>query len=69
MASAAQLRRLVAALRTGDAAAKEAAAQALAELPRTHANVAAIAELGGAIAPLVELLRGGSADAKEHAAR
>jgi len=55
MASTAQLRRLVAALRTGDAAAKEAAVLALAKLADNNAaNAAAIAEVG-AIAPLIEL--------------
>ena len=58
LASAAQLRRLVAALRTSDDAAKEAAALALAKHAAVNnANKVAIADAGG-IAPLVELERG-----------
>ena len=67
----------IAALRTGNAAAKVAAARALKELAGTEvkadetaehaANRVAITEAGG-IAPLVELVRSGSASAKEEAA-
>ena len=66
----------IAALRTGNAAAKVAAARALKELAGTEvkadetaehaANRVAITEAGG-IAPLVELVRSGSASAKEEA--
>jgi vacuolar protein 8 len=60
---------LVRALREGDDAAKTAAAEALADdlsfFAYYHANI--VAEAGG-IAPLVELLRDGSAEAKLWAA-
>ena len=59
---------LVRALREGDDAAKTAAARELGDLAfHDAANRVLIAEAGG-IAPLVELLRAGSADAKAQAA-
>ena len=62
---------LVRALREGDDAAKTAAAYALGHFAwpswENGANKAAIAEAGG-IAPLVELVRDGSADVKRWAA-
>ena len=55
-------------LREGDDASKAAAAEALHVLARNNANSVLIAA-AGAIPPLVELLRDGSADAKRWAAR
>ena len=71
MADAPQIGALVAALGAGagrGAPVTEAAAMALKDLARGNAaNQVAIAEAGG-IAPLVELVRGGSAGAKQQAA-
>ena len=64
----AQIRALVAALGAGDDTVTVPAAKALAKLAvGNDANVVAIPE-AGAIAPLVELVRDGSEDAKEAAA-
>ena len=62
--AAPRLPALVAALSAGDAAVTEAAARALSKLAHENdANRVAIAE-AGVIAPLVELLRSGSENAK-----
>jgi vacuolar protein 8 len=68
----AEIEGLVRALREGNDAAKTAAARALGDLAWNNgatesANRVRIAEAGG-ITPLVQLLRGGSAHAKEQAA-
>ena len=57
----------VAALRTGDDAAKKAAARALWILARDDDRKVAIAKAGG-IAPLVALARGGTDGQKKNAA-
>ena len=59
----AEISALVAALRTGDAAAKEAAVREMMNLTMNPANRVAIAEEGG-IPPLIELVRDGSAGAR-----
>ena len=67
IAAAGAIAPLIELVRSGNAAAKEAAAAALSLLAIEDANRVAIAE-AGAIAPLVELVRRGSEDAKENAA-
>ena len=65
----AEIEGLVRALREGDDAAKTAAANALGTLAYDDdANIVLIAEAGG-IAPLVELVHDGSAEAKVQAAQ
>ena len=65
----AEIEGLVRALREGDDAAKLAAARSLHPLVQRNASDRVLFAEAGGIPPIVELLRDGSADAKQQAAR
>ena len=67
--SMAEIEGLVRALREGDDAAKLAAARSLHPLVQRNASDRVLFAEAGGIPPIVELLRDGSADAKQQAAR